>query len=417
MSRVLVVGGGPAGLMAAEAALARGARVALCDAKPSVGRKFLIAGRGGLNLTHSEPFDRFIARYPNVPEVLRDAIAAFTAPEIVRWARSLGIETFVGTSGRVFPSDFKAAPLLRAWVHRLRAAGLALHVRHRWTGFADDGSPRFDTPDGVRAVPADATVLALGGASWPHLGSDAAWVPVLSGAGVRVVPLRPANCGFDVRWSAHFSSRHAGAPLKSVIASTCDRDGHVHGRRGELVVTGTGVEGGVVYALSGWLRDAIADTGAATLELDLAPDRTEERLAADLGRPRGRRSLARHWQAVAGLEGVRAGLLRECLPADALNDVSRVARTIKALPLRLVASRPIAEAISTAGGVAFDELDGHLMLRKRPGVFVAGEMLDWEAPTGGYLLTGCLATGRLAGEAAAGWASGAGSGDAPGPTG
>jgi len=400
---VAVIGGGPAGLMAAEVLLGAGVAVDLFERMPSVGRKLLMAGKGGLNITHSEPLERFLGRYAARRAVLEPALRAFGPDALQTWVQALGVETFVGTSGRVFPHEMKAAPLLRAWLHRLRTSGLRIHVRHPWQGWAADGSLRFDTPEGERTVAADATVLALGGASWPQLGSDAAWVSPLSGLGVEIAPLVPANCGFEVAWSEHFRSRFAGQPVKAVIASYADTHGTVHRRQGELVATEYGIEGGLVYAVSAPLRETIAARGAATLTLDLAPGHTAAQLAAELARPRGSRSMGSHIQSRTGIKGVKASLLREVLPAAAFNDPGRLAAAIKALPLELQRPRPIEEAISTAGGVAFAGLDERMMLRRLPGVFCAGEMLDWEAPTGGYLLTACLATGRTAGLGAAAW--------------
>ncbi|MBV8649983.1 MAG: TIGR03862 family flavoprotein [Alphaproteobacteria bacterium] len=392
----VVIGGGPAGLMAAEVLAAGEAEIHVFDAMPSVGRKFLMAGKSGLNITHAEPFDLFMSRFGATAGKLIPIVQEF-GPEMIRkWADSLGIDTFVGSSGRVFPTDFKAAPLLRAWLRRLRASGVRFHVRHRWTGWTADGALAFDTPAGAAHISADAVVLALGGASWPKLGSDGAWVPFLAARGVDIAPLRPANCGFDVAWSPHFRERFAGAPVKSVVLSFAGRR-----QRGEFVVTEAGLEGGPVYAHSAALRDAIAAGGSAILTLDLAPDREPARLAGDLARPRGSRSLATHWRRTVGIEGVKAGLLRECLPPATLADPGRLAAAIKALPLRLAAPRPIDEAISSAGGVAWSGLDDMLMLRALPGVFCAGEMLDWEVPTGGYLLTACIALGRRAGTGAA----------------
>ncbi len=396
----VVVGGGPAGLMAAEVLLAGGVRVELYEAMPSVGRKFLLAGRGGLNLTHAEPHAAFERRYGARSDVLAPLLAAFPPQALRAWVHALGIETFVGTSQRVFPVGMKAAPLLRAWLRRLREAGLQLHVRHRWTGWDDAGLLRFESPDGAHVVAADALVLALGGASWPRFGSDGRWVPWLAGAGAEVAPLVPANCGFDVGWSEHLRTRFAGAPVKSVSA-WCD--GAAAPQRGEFVVTEHGVEGSLVYALSAVLRDRIAADGQAVLHLDLAPDRSLDSLAEALGRPAGGKSLANQLRARAGIDGIKAALLRECTSRAVLDDGARIAAAIKDLPVTLRAPRPIAEAISTAGGVRFESLDPALMLGARPGVFCAGEMLDWEAPTGGYLLTACLATGRRAGEGALDW--------------
>lgn len=400
---VAVVGGGPAGLMAAEVLLAQGLDAVLYEARPSVGRKFLIAGRGGLNLTHTEPPAVFLDRYGARAGALRACLRAFDATAIVGWVHGLGLETFVGTSGRVFPRDFKAAPLLRAWVHRLRADGLRIHTRHRWTGFGAGSALRFETPEGEVSVEAHAVVLALGGASWPHLGSDGAWVDAVRAAGAGVAPLRPANCGFTAVWSPGFVERYAGHPLKSVVATVRDAAGVVHARPGEAVLTDYGIEGGVVYALSAHLRAAIEVAGEAVLFLDLAPGRSHERLATALAAPRQRRSFAKHLKDATGLAGAKAGLLREVIDPASTGDAGSLAATIKALPVRLTGTRPIGEAISTAGGVEFEALDEHFMLRTRPGVFCAGEMLDWEAPTGGYLLTGCLATGRAAAFGAARW--------------
>jgi len=389
--------------MAAEAALEGGAKIDIFDAMPSVGRKFLLAGKGGLNLTHAEPLEPFLARFG----ARRDRIAPLLAdfgPEALRaWARALGVQTFTGSSGRVFPTGMKAAPLLRAWLHRLRAAGVTIHVRHRWNGWGGDGALRFSTPRGGRALHADAVVLALGGGTWPQLGSDGAWAPLLAARGVAVAPLLPSNCGFDTGWSGHFRARFAGTPLKTVVASFADRRGRTFRMEGELIVTETGVEGGLIYALSAPLRDEIAATGAATLHLDLAPGRDAARLLEELGHARGRRSLSSHIQSRTGLKGVKMGLLRELVPAADFVDPARLAAAIKALPLKLLAARPLAEAISSAGGVAFEALDERLMLRALPGVFCAGEMLDWEAPTGGYLLTACFASGRAAGLGAVRW--------------
>lgn len=395
---VAVVGGGPAGLMAAEALAAGGARVELFDAMPSPGRKFLMAGKGGMNITHSEPRDAFLSRFGDRRPWLEPLLDAFGPDALRRWLAALGIDTFVGTSGRVFPTDMKAAPLLRAWLHRLRAAGVAFHVRHRWCGWEEDGRLLFSTPDGPRPVAAEATVLALGGGSWAKLGSDGAWVPLLEQRGIPVARLRPANCGFDVSWSEHFRSRFAGQPVKPVVASVGERR-----QQGEFNITESGVEGGLIYALAAPLRDRIDAGEAAVLQLDLAPGRSLERLQADLARPRGRDSLANHLRRRAGIEGVKAGLLRELAVPEALDSPAGLAAAIKALPLPVAAPRPLDEAISTAGGVAFEALDARLMVRRLPGVFCAGEMLDWEAPTGGYLLTACFASGRAAGAGALAW--------------
>lgn len=399
MPRVAIIGGGPAGLMAAEVLSAvDGLAVTVFDAMPSLGRKFLMAGKGGMNITHSEPQADFIRRYGKRGDVLAPLLDRFGASELRAWIHGLGIETFVGTSGRVFPREMKAAPLLRAWLHRLRQNRVQFAVRHRWLGWTADNALRFSTPDGELLIEADAVILALGGASWSKLGSDGAWVPLLTGRGAEVAALKPANCGFDVAWTPHFSERHAGQPIKPVIASV----GALR-QQGEFNITASGIEGGLIYAVSAALRDALEHDGKAVLQLDLAPGRSLEKLTAELSRPRGRDSLANHLRRRAGIEGVKAGLLRELCPAETFDSPSRLAAAIKALPLPVVATRPIDEAISTAGGLTFSELDEHLMLRKLPGVFSAGEMLDWEAPTGGYLLTACLATGRAAGEGARDW--------------
>ncbi|MER2553734.1 MAG: TIGR03862 family flavoprotein [Thauera sp.] len=432
-ARVAVVGGGPAGLMAAGALAAQGCAVTVYDAMPSVGRKFLLAGRGGLNLTHAEAQDAFLGRYGARREKLAPLLAVFGADQLRSWAHELGVETFVGSSGRVFPTEMKAAPLLRAWLASLRTAGVRFAVRHRWLGWAPaqptdhrappgvtsaDGPPprrlRFATLDGERIVEADALVLALGGGSWAKLGSDGTWVGLLRAAGVDVADLLPSNCGFDVAapgagagggWSPHFRNRFRGQPVKSVRARFTDAAGSEHERAGECLISASGVEGGLIYALSAPLRDTILARGRVTLRLDLAPGRDLQRLTAELARPRGSRSMAAHLQGQTGIGGVKAGLLRGCLARADFATPARLAAGIKALPLTLIAPRPLDEAISSAGGVRFEAVDENLMLRAHPGVFVAGEMLDWEAPTGGYLLTACFATGHAAGNAAARWLS------------
>ena len=400
--RVAVIGGGPAGLMAAETLVAGGVEVDLYDRMPSLGRKFLLAGRGGLNLTHAEPREAFLARYGDRRYELEPLLADFGPDDLRAWAQGLGVETFVGSSGRVFPQEMKAAPLLRAWLHRLRQAGVGFHVRHRWLGWEGDGLG-FETPEGMSRVRVDAVVLALGGGSWSRFGSDGAWVPILAGRGIPVAPLKPANCGFDVGWSDHFRGRHAGEPAKSVALEWAGER-----RRGEFVITETGVEGSLIYGFSAALRDAIERSGVAEIHLDLMPDWDMSRLATEIAHPRGARSLSSHLQSRVGLKGVKTALLREALDSGVFADPERLAAAIKALPLRLVAPRPLEEAISSAGGVAFDALDERLMVRALPGVFCAGEMLDWEAPTGGYLLTACFAAGRWAGRGALDWLKGRG---------
>ena len=397
---VAVIGGGPAGLMAAEVLSAAGVQVHVYDAMPSVGRKFLLAGRGGLNLTHSEPFDIFASRFGDRRTAVEPLLQAFGPEQMREWARGLGIETFVGTSGRVFPTDMKAAPLLRAWLQRLRTAGVQFHMRNRWLGWPTaDSAPttlHFETPAGPVRQDVRAVVLALGGASWPRLGSDGAWVPWLQSRGVGVDPLLPANCGFDVDWSAHFVERFAGQPFKSVAVSFTDSQGRAFARKGEFVATATGVEGSLIYAVSGLLRDEITAKGEATFTLDLLPDRSPEQVLAAVLHPRGSRSLSSHLKSRLGLEGVKAGVLYEALSREAMNDPAQLAAAIKAVPVRLKAARPIAEAISSAGGVRFDALDELQMTKAMRGVYVAGEMLDWEAPTGGYLLTASMASGVTA---------------------
>ncbi len=406
---VAVVGGGPAGLMAAEVLSHAGLEVHLFDAMPSVGRKFLLAGKGGLNLTHSEPPDPFASRYGARRSQLAPMLEAFGANEVRAWALDLGIETFVGTSGRVFPRDMKAAPLLRAWLQRLRhprggGPAVQFHMRHRWTGWAPKSTPGlqtllFDTPNGPAQFQACAVVLALGGGSWARLGSDGAWVPTLRSSGVAVAPLLPSNCGFDVAsgWSPHFSTRFAGQPFKSVAVHVTTSDGLHFQRPGEFVATATGVEGSLIYAASHLLRDDILRQGHATLRLDLVPHLSANKVLSELQQPRGSRSLSSHLKRRLGLDGIKTGILYELLSHEAMNDPAALAAAIKALPIRLAAPRPLDEAISSAGGVLFEGLTPDLMLRKLPGVFCAGEMTDWEAPTGGYLLTACLATGRQAG--------------------
>jgi uncharacterized flavoprotein (TIGR03862 family) len=403
--RVAVIGAGPAGLMAAEVLAAGGALVDVYDAMPSAGRKFLLAGKGGMNITHAERYpERFVPRYGARAGQVQPWLDAFTPEQVRAWIHGLGIETFVGTSERVFPTDMKAAPLLRAWLHRLRESGVTLHMRHRWLGWRD-GALLFNTPEGEVTTRPDATVLALGGASWPRLGSDGAWAPLLAQREVDVAPLVPSNCGFDTGWSEHFAARHAGAPLTTVAIGFISRDGVKEWRKGQFVVTSTGIEGSLVYALSAPLRDQIAANGSTTIWLDLAPDHDAARVLDEVTRPRGSRSIASHLQSRLGIKGVKSGLLHECLGKEDYADPARLAAAIKQLPLVLRSVRPIEEAISSAGGVRFGSLDERSMLRTVPGVFVAGEMVDWEAPTGGYLLTACFASGRAAGRGALDWLS------------
>lgn len=419
-SRVLVIGAGPAGLMAAEVLQAAGAQVQVLDAMPSAGRKLLRAGIGGLNLTHAEPYERFITRYFERQPQCTQWLDAWGPQALRDWAEGLGIATFVGSSQRVFPVDMKAAPLLRAWLKRLQSSAqgvpVQFHMRHRWTGGLQQAAPgvwrvAVQTPQGACEIEANAVVLALGGGSWAKLGSDGAWVPTLAAAGVEIAPLQPANCGFDVKtpsgtgtgmgWSGYFRSRFAGTPLKALVLSHTSGAAPPFSRKGELVITQTGLEGSLVYAASKALRQTIGQEGCATLHLDLKPDWDVARLTAVLAQPRGKRSLSHVLQGKVGLAPVHTALLHEVLPKEAFSQApahpSALAQAIKHLPITLVAPRPIDEAISTAGGVKLEALGLDLMIKSLPGVFVAGEMLDWEAPTGGYLLTACMASGRMAG--------------------
>jgi uncharacterized flavoprotein (TIGR03862 family) len=396
--RVAIIGGGPAGLMAAETVRAAGHQVDVYEAKGSPGRKFLIAGKGGLNLTHSDAHDVFVARYRERADEVGAWLADFDGPALRDWALGFGVATYVGSSGRVFPVDRKAAPLLRGWVRRLKEQGVRLHVQHRWTGWADDGALRLETPDGEVTVQADAVVLAMGGGSWPQLGSDAAWVAPLAARGIEMAPLQPANCGFDVDWTAYFRERQAGAPLKPLVAHWVGLDGQPRTLQGECVISADGIEGSLVYAMAADLRDTLARDGAVTLHLDLLPGQTEAQLLDKLQRPRQGRSFGEHLRRQLGLGGVKSALLFEVLGKDAGQlPAERIAAALKRLPLSLLRPRPIAEVISTAGGVRLEALDAQLMLRDLPGTFCAGEMQDWEAPTGGYLLTACFASGLRAG--------------------
>ena len=394
---IAVIGGGPAGLMAAEIAASGGAAVTVYDAMPSLGRKFLMAGRGGLNLTHSEARDPFLRRYGEIPDALRAAVAAFPPEALRGWAEGLGEETFVGSSGRVFPRSWKASPLLRVWLRRLDSLGVSIALRHRWAGWGEEGALLFETPEGRKAALAPAaTVLALGGASWPRLGADGGWTAIFEAAGIPVAPLRPSNVALAVDWSDIFRQRFAGEPLKR-IAARCGGET----RRGEAVVTGTGIEGGVVYALSGPVRAALDRDGEAILTLDLRPDLTGPALAAALSKPRGKQSVSTWLRKAAGLSPVAIGLLREA--GDVPREPEDLSRRIKNLPIRVLGTAGLARAISSAGGVPFAEIDADFMLRRRPGLFLAGEMLDWDAPTGGYLLQASFATGAAAGRGSLRW--------------
>ena len=400
---VAIIGGGPAGLMAAEVLSQAGIKVDLYDGMPSVGRKFLLAGVGGMNITHSEAYPAFLSRYaeraPHIAPLLRE----FGAQALCEWIHGLGIDTFVGSSGRVFPTDMKAAPLLRAWLKRLRDSGVVIHTRHRWLGWNTDGSVRIASPEGEKTLKPDALLLALGGGSWSRLGSDGAWMLPLEQQGVDLAPLAPSNCGFEVMaWSELMVSKFAGAPLKNIAIGLNDDTP----RLGECVITATGIEGSLIYALSAPIRDAIQQQGSATVHIDLLPGRPVDKILAALNKPRGSRSMAKHLHSQLGLDGVKAALLRELTSAATFTDPLALAQAIKALPLTLVKTRPLDEAISSAGGVRFEAMNQNLMLNALPGVFCAGEMLDWEAPTGGYLLTACFASGRAAGLGVRDWLSG-----------
>lgn len=401
--RLAIIGGGPAGLMAAEAARAIGMEVDLYDAMGSVGRKFLLAGKGGLNLTHAEPMADFVSRFGARQTAISRWLETFDAQALRKWASGLGVETFVGSSGRVFPADMKAAPLLRGWLHRLRESGVSFHMHHRWLGWQRDGVLRFGTPHGECTAKADAVIFALGGASWPQLGSDGAWVDAMQQLGAEVSPLQSANCGFEIPWSEYLIGRFAGAPLKPVIAHWTDGQGIAHARQGEFVLTEYGIEGSLIYAIGAELREQIAANGEAVLTLDLVPGYTQAALAERLAAPRGKHSIGDWLRRRAGLDAYKSALVFERVDKPTLADPVALAAQLKALRLHLHRPRPMAEAISTAGGVQLESLDDALMLRAKPGVFFAGEMLDWEAPTGGYLLTACFASGFIAGRGAARW--------------
>jgi len=402
-SSVAIIGGGPAGLMAAETLALRGIAVDVYDAMPSVGRKFLMAGKGGMNLTHSEDSVSFMTRYTEREPQLAPIIDQFDAAALRVWVKGLGIETYVGSSGLVFPVDMKAAPLLRAWLHRLRQQGVRFHMRHRWLGWDEQGQLRFATPDGEICLPARAQVFALGGGSWARLGSDGAWVSLLRQRGLDVADLQPANCGFDVNWTVFFKDKFAGQPLLTVAAKVQGSGQPM--RKGQFVITESGVEGSLIYALSAALRQQLHSQGKAVLELDLLPDTALEKVQAELEHPRGSRSLSSHLKSRLGLDALKMALLHECLDKTDFAQAPILAQAIKALPVVLNAARPIDEAISSAGGLRFEELDENLMALRYPGLFFAGEMLDWEAPTGGYLLTACFATAKVAATGAISWLS------------
>ena len=400
-----IIGAGPAGLMAAETLARGGVEVTVYDAMPSVGRKFLMAGRGGLNLTHCEPLDAFLTRYREAEPHLTAVIESFPPERLRAWCEELGQPTFVGSSGRIFPKTLKASPLLRAWLRRLDASGVKFSLRQRWTGWDDNGRLLFQTLEGERVVEARAAVLALGGASWPRLGSDGGWVETLRAKDVKVSPLRPANCGFTVAWSDIFRDRFEGEPLKGVALSFGGRS-----VRGEALITRDGIEGGAVYALSAELREAILRSGNAALHIALRPDMSPLDLIKRLSVPRGKQTFTNWLRKAVALSPVAIGLLQEASIASSVSLASlpaeKLAELINDVPIELTGTSPIVRAISSAGGIAFDELDADFMLRRLPGVFAAGEMLDWEAPTGGYLLQACFATGIAAGKGALKWLEG-----------
>jgi len=396
---IAIIGGGPAGLMAAEIVSQHDVKVDVYEAMPSLARKFLMAGKSGLNLTHSEDYSIFITRYGNKQKEIVKHLANFKPEDLLAFAKELDVKTFVGSSGRVFPIEMKASPMLRAWIQRLHARGVTFHLRHRWSGW-EDQLWVFETPTGIIKIKPNATILALGGASWPKLGSKGDWVPRLEQAGMRVKPFSPANCGFYVKWSTHFSEKFHGQPIKSVVLSFKDFK-----QQGEFVITKKGVEGSLIYSASAKLRDELTSTGQALLTLDLTPDTSIEKLTQALARPRGSTSISNHIRKTTGIQSVKLGLLYEFITKETFEDPNKLVKAIKAIHIPLVSPTPLSTAISCAGGISFEELDDHLMLRKMPGVFCAGEMLDWEAPTGGYLLSACFAMGRAAGNGALSWLS------------
>jgi len=399
---VAIIGAGPAGLMAAEYVARAGFAVHVYDAMPSAGRKFLLAGKSGMNLSHAEEFDQFKLRYRQKSERLESCLSRFDANKIRAWAANLGIETFVGTSGRIFPTDMKAAPLLRAWLQRLRADGVKFFMRHKWVD-VENRNLCFDTPDGLVAQPFHAVVFALGGASWKRLGSDGKWAEIFANQKIATAPFQPSNCGFLVGWSSYFKKKFAGIPLTNVNVSLENIHEQIISRTGQFVITERGVEGSLIYAFSADIREKIQVSGFAELKLDLLPGRSQERVIEELSIPRGSRSLSSHLRSKLGLHPVHCALIHENLSASIIQDNFSLAKSIKALPLRLEHTFPIDEAISSAGGVDFTEFDDNFMLTSKPGWFCAGEMLDWEAPTGGYLLSACFATGAAAGQGVVNW--------------
>lgn len=393
-----IVGAGPAGLMAAETLCAAGHKPHIFEAMPTPARKFLMAGKSGLNLTHSEPLETFLARYGVAEPELEGAIRTFGPGDVVAWANDLGVETFTGSSGRIFPTAFKASPLLRSWLKRLEQGGAKLHRRHRWRSFGDRGNLIFDTPEGERTVSARTVLFALGGASWPKLGANGDWQQPFRDAGVTFAEFLPSNCGFDCGWSTFFSDRFAGAPVKNVKLNFQEQT-----VQGDFVITKNGVEGSSVYSLSAAIRDVLRAEGNVSIAVDLAPDRSKERLTKALSQPKGKKSFSTFLRKATGLSGVKAGLLREADPNLHTLKADALAALIKAAPIRLISPRPLAEAISSAGGILFNTLDENLMIKTMPGHFCAGEMIDWDAPTGGYLLTACFAQGKQAARGMLNW--------------
>lgn len=400
---VAIIGGGPAGLIAAETLVGYGFKVDLFDGMPSVGRKLLQAGKGGFNLTHSEPIESFVQKYGAQSPLFSSLLKQFGANELRAWARDLGFETFVGSSGRVFPMDMKAAPLVRAWLHRLRVSGVNFHVRHYWQGWNKRNELIFHTPDGDKTVQADSTLLALGGASWPRLGSDGKWTNMLRDRGINIIPLKPANCGINITWSDVFRQKCAGNPVKGITLTYLDETGQEITRKGECVITDTGMEGSLIYpAIPAW-RDKLENNTPVSFCMDLLPDRPYDRVLRELSASRGSKSLSNHLRGQLGLEGVKTALLYEFLDAATMQQPAKLAASIKSLKIQIQGLRPVEEAISSAGGICMNEVNEHLMLKQIPGIFCAGEMLNWEAPTGGYLLTGCFSTGIHAAHGIANW--------------
>jgi uncharacterized flavoprotein (TIGR03862 family) len=394
--KIIVIGGGPAGLMAAEKISNSGHEVHVYDAMPTVGRKFLLAGIGGLNLTHSEVYSTFIEKYRERKSEVSQLLKQYNAQHLQEWAGNLGIETFVGSSGRVFPKEMKAAPLLRAWLQRLKKNGVQFHMRHQWMGWQDENL-RFTTTEGEIHATADAVVFALGGASWPKLGSNGKWISLLTELGMEIAELKPSNCGFNISWSSFFKQKFSGSALKSVEAMLVDIKQNKIQKRSQIVITENGVEGSLIYALSAPIRELIDRDGHAIVYLDLVPDKEIERVMKEVGMPRGSRSLSSHLKSKLGIDSLKTALIYECLQDDVINNPGLLAKAIKKLPITCISTRPIDEAISTAGGILFESLDQNLMSKNKHGYFFAGEMLDWDAPTGGYLLTACFASGYVAG--------------------